>query len=781
MKKSSLKFLILIICAFFLIGAASVSVNILNPVSRTYTVTFNPQNGEANTTQIETYGSNYVLPAAPVRTGYTFSGWYTAVNGGGSQVTASTKVTITAPQTLYAYWTLTVTFDPQGGTVNPASKGVVNGLTYGTLPTPTMTGHTFGGWYTGTNGTGSQVISSTKVTITAAQTLYAKWTTGIYTVSFDPQNGAAPPASKSVTYGSTYGTLPAVTRTGYTFGGWYTAVNGGGSQVAAATTVTITGAQTLYANWIGNTYTVTFNPQNGGANTTQIETYGSNYVLPAAPARTGYNFSGWYTAVNGGGSQVTASTKVAITAPQTLYANWTLTVTFDPQSGTVNPASKEVTNGGTYGTLPAPARSGYTFGGWYTGTNGTGSLVTSTTKVAISAAQTLYAKWTVIPTYTVTYNSNGSTSGRVPTDSNIYLQGTKVTVIGNNGKLAKTGYTFSGWNTSSRGTGTDYAAGAQFNIKANMILYAKWTVIPTYTVTYDRNGSTSGRVPTDSNKYLQGAKVTVIGNNGALAKTGYTFDGWNTEADGTGTDYAAGIQFNIGANNVTLYAKWTALPTYTTAYNSNGNTSGTAPADSNKYLQGATVIVLGNNGALAKTGYTFSVWNTAADGTGTDYAAGSTFVMGTGNVTLYAKWIPLPAKAIPVSYQGHVQNIGWQSWVYDGAIAGTEGRSLRVEAVKIKLENAPAGLMIKYRTHVQNIGWQNWVYDGAVAGTEGQSLRLEAIQIMLEGTNADQYSVQYQAHVQNKGWQQWVKDGELAGTVGEALRMEALRIIIVAR
>ena len=134
---------------------------------------------------------------------------------------------------------------------------------------------------------------------------------------------------------------------------------------------------------------------------------------------------------------------------------------------------------------------------------------------------------------------------------------------------------------------------------------------------------------------------------------------------------------------------------------------------------------------------------------------------------------------LSVSYQGHVQTIGWQSWVKDGALAGTEGKALRVEALKIKLENAPAGLKIKYKTHVEKIGWQDWVYDGALSGTEGKSLRIEAVQMMLEGTDANKYKIEYQSHVQNEGWQPWVNDGQISGTSGKSQRIEAIRVRIV--
>ncbi|WP_238919049.1 InlB B-repeat-containing protein, partial [Clostridium sp. YIM B02555] len=146
----------------------------------------------------------------------------------------------------------------------------------------------------------------------------------------------------------------------------------------------------------------------------------------------------------------------------------------------------------------------------------------------------------------------------------------------------------------------------------------------TYNVMYNGNGNTGGTVPTDSTSYTSGTIVTAASNSGNLVKTGYTFAGWNTAANGSGTDYAAGSgTFSIAANT-TLYAKWTPVPTtYTVTYNGNGNTGGTVPTDSTSYTSGQTVTAAANSGNLVKTGYTFAGWNTAANGSGTDYAAGS--------------------------------------------------------------------------------------------------------------------------------------------------------------
>nr|WP_010075867.1 polysaccharide deacetylase family protein [Clostridium cellulovorans] len=131
-----------------------------------------------------------------------------------------------------------------------------------------------------------------------------------------------------------------------------------------------------------------------------------------------------------------------------------------------------------------------------------------------------------------------------------------------------------------------------------------------------------------------------------------------------------------------------------------------------------------------------------------------------------------------VTYQCYLQNTGWQNWVSNGQLSGTVGQSIRVEAIRINLLNAPTGAKIKYRCHMQNFGWLNWVYDGAVSGLVNQSKRLEAISIALEGLPLG-YHVAYRAHVQDIGWQNWVLDGQVAGTVGLSKRLEAIEIFIL--
>ena len=148
-----------------------------------------------------------------------------------------------------------------------------------------------------------------------------------------------------------------------------------------------------------------------------------------------------------------------------------------------------------------------------------------------------------------------------------------------------------------------------------------------------------------------------------------------------------------------------------------------------------------------------------------------------GNTVSFSVAIaPIPAA---VSYQTHVQGVGWMDYVSNGEVSGTSGQSKRLEAIRIKLVGLEGG--IEYRTHVQDIGWQNWVANNALSGTSGQSKRLEAIQIRLTGEVANNYDVYYRVHAQNVGWMGWAKNGASAGTAGYSYRLEAIEVKLVAK
>lgn len=219
---------------------------------------------------------------------------------------------------------VTVTFNPGEGTTPTASKSVTYGGTYGTLPTPTRTGYTFAGWYTAASG-GTRVYSTTTVSITANQTLYAHWTAKTITATFNLAGGNIGGSTDSVTKTETYDSawvLPSdPVRAGYTFAGWYTEATGG-TQITGADTVAYTSNKTIYARWTGNEVTCTYDARGGTVSPgSKSVTVGGTYGELPEPVRAGYTFLGWFTTVNGT-TEVKSTSTVTATGNHTIYAHW---------------------------------------------------------------------------------------------------------------------------------------------------------------------------------------------------------------------------------------------------------------------------------------------------------------------------------------------------------------------------------------------------------------------------------------------------------------------------
>lgn len=276
------------------------------------TVTFVDWDGTVLKTQVVKPGTSATPPSDPSRAYCTFTGW----SGTYTNVTSNQTVTATYDGNAYG-----VMLDANGGDLENFYVPVKYGSAYGTLPTPTRTGYTFAGWYTAASG-GNRVTASTVVSTGQDHILYAHWSQDpvTSTVYFDANGGTVATASKSVTSGSAYGTLPTPTRTGYTFGGWYTA-SMGGTAVTSATTVSATYDHRLYAHWTGESLTVSFNA-NGGTVGQSSKTVrrGDCYGSMPVPTHTGYTFDGWYTAASGG---TIATPNDRPSAAITLYAHWT--------------------------------------------------------------------------------------------------------------------------------------------------------------------------------------------------------------------------------------------------------------------------------------------------------------------------------------------------------------------------------------------------------------------------------------------------------------------------
>ncbi|RXF32309.1 hypothetical protein EG868_09795 [Enterococcus faecalis] len=155
---------------------------------------------------------------------------------------------------------------------------------------------------------------------------------------------------------------------------------------------------------------------------------------------------------------------------------------------------------------------------------------------------------------------------------------------------------------------------------------------------------------------------------------------------------------------------------------------------------------------------------------------------GNGKAFLVGNEAKRPDEIKPnVNYQTHVQNIGWQGVVKNGEIAGTSGKNLQLEAIKINLSDGALDGNIEYSTHIQNIGWQDYKANGALSGTTGKNLQLEAIKIKLSGDVSRYYDVYYRVHIQDKGWLNWAANGASAGSQAASKHLEAIQIKIVRK
>jgi uncharacterized repeat protein (TIGR02543 family) len=182
--------------------------------------------------------------------------------------------------------------------------------------------------------------------------------------------------------------------------------------------------------------------------------------------------------------------------------------------------------------------------------------------------------------FTVSYNGNNNTSGTAPTDTVINAF-TSTTLATNSGTLVRARYTFSGWNTRADGAGTTYTVGqTNFTPPGDLTLYALWNS----TITYNANGAT-GTVPTSVTTTTDASRTFLLNNGSGLSKSGLNFAGWNTAADGSGTNYLGGASYT-STGNATLFAVF--RPLYT--YNANGATGGTIPASTVGPVPGSQCI-----------------------------------------------------------------------------------------------------------------------------------------------------------------------------------------------
>lgn len=396
-------------------------------------------------------GSPSGWPTYPIKTGYTFKGWYpqNEVIEGVESVKAYDKVLRRYDHTLYARWTVNeywIRFNPNSNdaTCEKDGKWVTYNKEYGELPTPTRKGYTFIGWFTPLSG-GMQVTENTIVTsenINATpnsdNALYAHWEPITYTVTFDANGGEVEPQSKTITYDKEYGELPTPTRIGYVFEGWYTEKNGG-DKIENYTTVTVASDHTLYAHWepIKLKFVIY---KNDGTNETREQTFTYGKYEFENKHKFGYNTDG--SLIWGNSEQFGGWNRAGYTLLGWNYWN----------------GSNEVLLKGAY----AEFNDEYLWRIYNDKTSITNDDIDTYTRQVY-----IYAVWNP-HTYTVTYNANG---GRGEPENQTKYHDTNL--ILSTKQPTRDGYTFKGWSTSSGGS-VNYSSGGTYTTNSNITLYAVW-------------------------------------------------------------------------------------------------------------------------------------------------------------------------------------------------------------------------------------------------------------------------------------------------------------------
>ena len=642
--------------------------------ANTYTITYVYNNGSANTTATYNIEQAITLPS-PTKTGYTFAGWKVTTAGGNWKTTDSVyKGTVAAGKygnvTLTAQWTAntyTITYVYNNGSANTtATYNIEQAIT---LPSPTKTGYTFAGWKVTTAGGNWKTTDSVyKGTVAAGKygnvTLTAQWTANTYTITYVYNNGSA---NTTATYNIEQAiTLPSPSKTGYTFAGWKVTTAGGNwkttdSVYKGTVAAGKYGNVTLTAQWTVNTYTITYKYNNGAADTTAKYTIEQSITLPS-PSKTGYTFAGWKVTTAGGNWKTTDSVyKGTVAAGKygnvTLTAQWTAnvyTITFLPNGGSVNPTSKTFTIESTI-DLPTPTKDGYVFDGWLV-TTAEGNWTNGTLYTDSSIAAGKYGNVTVTAQWhkTVTVHFYSGSKGAVHNQFRITFKNNETAGSVKSPTSFGTidGWTALGWTAStaaSKAVGdAAIKGGTTITVapaKNEYVYYAVYTQSQTLKYESNASGDTSVKnIP--ANGTLAGAyynssdaklNITRTIPSTVPTRNGYTFKSWNTQANGSGTNYAAGARYTNSAQIDTLYAQWTENQYTITYVNGNGN------ADSKVgYKITAEITIIA---APTYDGYVFVGWKvtTVTNGNWTSgdlYGAGAKIGSGKyGNVTLVAQWV----------------------------------------------------------------------------------------------------------------------------------------------
>ena len=504
------------------------------------TITYDTQGGSCATSTkkviCKTDIGSDALPIAE-RYGYTFKGWSLKQDGPHELLTPNSQMESVAV-TVYAQWqanSYPITFDPAGGTLNESLKMAYYDSPLGELPEPTKTGQIFTGWKTSSRTRAvPEIVTPTTVLTEPGLELVASYSLTAYTIHFDPNGGETDAVDIQRDYGQTYGTLPAASRTGYTFKGWFTEREGGIMISASSTTPAYD--QTLYAHWMPVTYQVQYNA-NGGSGTmlTQLILYGSTVeLLPNKFSRAYHRFDRWATSEGGGGDTYADGAPVTNLTdrddiPVILYAQWVRTAAlctfYDWDDTVLGTESYDV--GGSV-NFPAPSRTGYTFAGWE-GIDG--APITGITEPG---------------SYRATYNVNQYSAIFINDDQKNEIKKNYGEPLGTLPVAEKEGHTFIGWNAAEDGTG-GVVTEEMVMPAGGMTCYAQF-VPNDYTITFNYMGGIGNE---DERNVVYNEP---LGKLPEPTKTGAVFKGWNTSEDATGSMVTELTVMSAG--NLQLFAVW---------------------------------------------------------------------------------------------------------------------------------------------------------------------------------------------------------------------------------
>ncbi|MFZ2226466.1 MAG: InlB B-repeat-containing protein [Candidatus Moraniibacteriota bacterium] len=503
------------------------------------------------TFQTVTYGTSGTAVTANPSTGYHFVNWSdgsTANPRTDSSVTASKSVTANFAINTYA---ITVT-QGSNGTISPGTTTKDYGTSQAFSITPSTGYHVVSVTADGSNQ--GAISSYTFSNIQATHTITASYVINTYALAYTAgSNGTlSGTVSQSVDHGSSGTAVTANPSTGYHFVDWSDS-----STQNPRTDAGVTGNVTVTANFAINTYALTYTAGSNGTlsgTASQSIAHGSSGTAVTANPSTGYHFVDWSDS-----STQNPRTDINVTADISVTANFVIdnyTITFNKNTGDTeaNPTTRTADYNTTV-TLPtAPTKTGYTFTGWNTIADGSGTTFSSAT--AVTGNLTVYAQWT-INNYTITFNKNtGDTEANPTTRTADY--NTTVTLPT---APTKTGYTFTGWNTIADGSGTTFSSATA--VTGNLTAYAQWTV-NSYTITFDKNGGDAEANPTTKTTNYN----TTITLPTAPTKAGYALIEWNTLSDGSGTAFTGSTAVT---GDLTVYAQW-GLMIVPTITNSTGAT-----------------------------------------------------------------------------------------------------------------------------------------------------------------------------------------------------------------